>query len=386
MKKTLLLGLIAACQAQAQTLPPSLFLPELVLPREVVDTSSFPVTLPTAAPKAPISGLRYNYEGVSKSLAQYQDDAKVRAMLVIKDGKIVYEYNKFPYTKTSQHQSWSMAKQMLSALVGIAIDEGTIRSVNDRMDAYEPALAVNGFAGVTFKQALQMSSGVAYNEEADRFKLFLDTITDYYTLGSSGYGLREKTTDAALTPAYAPGSKYQYASINSQAIAMALEKAVGMPYQRYLELKLWKPMRTPNSAKVLVDRNRDAFTFCCLYATTRSYAMFGLLYAQGGRLHGRQIVSSDWVRRSTTFDGDPTNWHAVPVNGNKLGLYGFGYHWWALESERNDFSALGVFGQAIHVLPKQNTIIVRISGDFETVGAHIEENVVMGRALADYLD
>lgn len=104
MKKTLLLGLIAACQAQAQTLPPSLFLPELVLPREVVDTSSFPVTLPTAAAKAPISGLRYNYEGVSKSLAQYQDDAKVRAMLVIKDGKIVYEYNKFPYTKTSQHQ------------------------------------------------------------------------------------------------------------------------------------------------------------------------------------------------------------------------------------------------------------------------------------------
>jgi len=386
MKKMLLLGVIAACQVQAQSLPPALFLPELVLPRETVDVSALPVTLPTASPKAPISAMRYTYEGVSKSLSQYQSDAKVRAMLVLKDGKIVYEYNKFPYTKTSLHQSWSMAKQVLSALVGIAIDEGAIRSVNDRMDTYEPALAINGFAGVTFKQALQMSSGVAYNEEADRFQLFLDTISDYYTLGSSGYSLREKTTDTALTPAYAPGSKYQYASINSQAIAMALEKAVGMPYQRYLALKLWKPMRTPNSAKVLVDRSDDAFTFCCLYATTRSYAMFGLLYAQAGRLHGRQIVSSDWVRRSTTFAGDPSNWHAVPVNGNKLGLYGFGYHWWTLEGERNDFSALGVFGQAIHVLPKQNTIIVRISGDFDTPGAHIEENVVMGRALADYLD
>lgn len=386
MKKMLLLGVIAACQAQAQSLPPALFLPELVLPRETVKMSTFPASLPTASPKAPISALRYNYEGVSKSLSQYQSEAKVRAMLVIKNGKIVYEYNKFPYTKNSLHQSWSMAKQVLSAVVGIAIGEGAIRSVNDRMDAYEPALAVNGFAGVTFKQALQMSSGVAYNEEADRFKLFMDTIADYYTLGSSGYSLREKTTDALGAPAFAPGSKYQYASINSQAISMALEKAVGMPYQRYLALKLWKPMRTPDSAKVLVDRSGDAFTFCCLYATTRSYAMFGLLYAQEGRLHGRQIVSSDWVRRSTTFAGDPTNWHAVPVNGNKLGLYGFGYHWWPLAGDREDFSALGVFGQAIHVLPKQNTVIVRISGDFDTLGAHIEENVVMGRALADYLD
>ncbi|MDI1258701.1 serine hydrolase [Aquabacterium sp.] len=382
----LLLGVIAACQAQAQSLPPALFLPELVLPRETVDMATFPVSMPTASPKAPISALRYTYEGVSKSLSQYQSEAKVRAMLVLKDGKIVYEYNNFPYTKTSLHQSWSMAKQVLSAMVGIAIGEGAIRSVNDRMDAYEPALAVNGFAGVTFKQALQMSSGVAYSEEADRFKLFMDTIADYYTLGSSGYTLREKTTDTVLAPAFAPGSKYQYASINSQAISMALEKAVGMPYQRYLELKLWKPMRTPDRAKVLVDRSHEAFTFCCLYATTRSYAMFGLLYAQEGRLHGRQIVSSDWVRQSTTFAGDPTNWHAVPVNGNKLGLYGFGYHWWPLEGERQDFSALGVFGQAIHVLPKQNTVIVRISGDFDTPGAHIEENVVMGRALADYLD
>lgn len=388
MKKTLLLllGLIAACQVQAQSLPPSLFLPELVLPRDPVDRAYWPVTLPTAAPKAPMAAMRYTYEGVSKSLAQYQDEAKVRAMLVIKDGKIVYEYNKFPYTKNSLHQSWSIGKQVLSALVGIAIDEGRIASENDRMDAYEPALAVNGFAGVTFKQALQMSSGVAYNEEADRFKLFMDTISDYYTVGSSGHSLREKTTDAALTPAYAPGSRYQYASINSQAISMALEKAVGMPYQRYLALKLWAPMRTADSAKVLVDRSDDAFTFCCLYATTRSYAMFGLLYAQQGRLHGRQIVSSDWVRRSTTFAGDPSNWHAVPVNGNKTGLYGFGYHWWPLEGERQDFSALGVFGQAIHVLPKQNTVIVRISGDYAAGGAHIEENVVMGRALADYLD
>jgi CubicO group peptidase (beta-lactamase class C family) len=381
------LSLIWACgAAHAQSLPPSLFLPELLLARQNIEVDARPHVFPKVAPKAAIADFRYTFQGVSKSLGDFQADAKVRALLVLKDGNIVYEYNKFPYGKSSLHQSWSMGKQVLSALVGVAIQDGAIRSVNDRMDAYAPELAVNGFAGVTFKQALQMSSGIAYNEEADRFKLFLDTITDRLSGGASGFTLLEKTLDPKMTRAYQPGSKYEYASINSQALSLALEKAVGMPYATYLERKLWKPMATPDRAKILIDRSGESFSFCCLYATTRSYAMFGLLYAQGGRLQDRQIVPRDWVNQSTTFQGDPSNWRAVTRAGGDLGLYGFGYHWWPLAGERGDFSALGIFGQAIHVLPAQNTVIVRISADFDTPGAHAEENAIMGRALADYLD
>ncbi len=383
----MVLSLMWGCGAgHAQGLPPSLFLPELLLARQNIEADVRPRTLPKAVPKAPISDFRYTYQGVSKSLNDFQAEAKVRALLVLKDGNIVYEYNKFPYSKSSLHQSWSMGKQVLSALVGVAIQDGAIRSVNDRMDAYAPELAVNGFAGVTFKQALQMSSGIAYKEEADRFKLFLDTITDRFSGGVSGFSLLEKTLDPKLTQAYPPGSKYEYASINSQALSLALEKAVGMPYATYLERKLWKPMATPDRAKILIDRSDQPFTFCCLYATTRSYAMFGLLYAQGGRLQDRQIVPRDWVSKSTTYQGDPSNWRAVPRAGGDMGLYGFGYHWWPLSGNRADFSALGIFGQAIHVLPAQNTVIVRISADFDTPGAHAEENAIMGRALADYLD
>lgn len=379
-------AMLLSSAAAAQTLPPSLYLPELVLPRDILDVAASPAVLQTAKPRVPLGSFRYTYDGVSKTLAQYQSEAKVRALLVLKGGKIVYEYNRFPYTGNSLHQSWSMAKQVLSAAIGIAIDEGAIRSVDDRMDAYEPALAMNGYAGVTFRQALQMSSGVKYSEEADRFKLFLDAISDYYTGGRSGASIRNKALDPSLTAAFAPGSKFNYASINSQALTLALEKAVGERYQAYLQKKLWIPMATEDRAKVLVDRADDAFTFCCLYATTRSYAMFGLLYAQGGQLHGRQIVSADWVRKSTTFAGDPSNWHGVDRAGSASRIYGFGYHWWPLEGERGDFSALGVYGQAIHILPKQNTVIVRVSGDFDTPGAHSEENVALGRALADYLD
>jgi len=378
------LGFDQPCQAQK--LPPSLFLPELLLPRADIDVSADAQALPTNSPKAPISEFRYDHQGVTKSLSQYQKEANVRAMLVLKDGQIVYEYNRFPYSQSTLHQSWSISKQVLSALIGMAIADGAIRSVTDRMDAYAPELAVNGFAGVTFKQALQMSSGVLYNEEQDRFKLFMDTIKDNLTFGGAGHALKDKALDLALTQAYAPGSSYSYASINSQALSRALEKAVGMPYQRYLEVKLWKPLGTTDKAKILVDRRKEAFTFCCLYATTRSYAMFGLLFAQHGRLHDKQLVPAEWVLKSTTFSKDANNWHAVPRAGRAMGLYGFGYHWWPLEGGRGDFSALGVFGQAIHVLPKQNTVVVRISGDFEEPGAHAEENAIMGRALADYLD
>lgn len=372
----------AAC---AQGLPAPLFLPEAVLPRQTIEASPYPIALKTARPRAPIAHFTYSFKGETKSLDSYLAEAKVRSLLVLKDGKIVYEYNRFPYTSRSLHQSWSIGKQVLSAAVGVALAEGAIRSVDDRMDAYDPSLALNGFAGVTFKQALQMSSGVGYDEEADRFKLFLDVITDFYTLGVSGRDLSEKTFDVGLKNTYASGSRYQYASINSQAISSALEKAVGMPYQKYIERKLWQRMGMPDDAKVLVDRKGNAFTLCCLYATTRSYATFGLMYARGGELNGRQVLPREWVTRATTLGGDPGNWANVPREGNEFGLYGFGYHWWPLSGDRGDFSALGVFGQAIHVLPAQDVVIVRMSGDFDTPGAHAEENAIMGRALADYL-
>lgn len=373
--------------AGAQGLPPSLFLPELVLQREEVAAAVRPVTLSKAFAPKDITKVTYTFNGETRTFNQFLTNAKVKSFMVLKNGRVVYEYHKFPNTKGTLHQSWSIGKLVLSTMVGIAIDSGAIRSVDDRMDQYDPRLGANGFAGVTFKQALQMTSGIKYDEEADRLALFGDVITDAYTLGLGGKTLLEKTVDAVLTPDFTPGARYEYASINSEAIKMALEKAVGMPYQKYLTTKLWQPMGMPDAAKILVDRENNAFTFCCLYATTRSYAMFGQMYAQGGRFNGRQIVSSDYVRRATTFAGDPTNWRAVDVprkDGSQV--RGFGYHWWPLEGTREDFTAAGVFGQAVHVLPKQNTVVVRLSSDFDNVEASAHESVILGRAIADYLN
>jgi CubicO group peptidase (beta-lactamase class C family)/sugar lactone lactonase YvrE len=368
-------------------LPPELFLPELVLNNDTIPPSSDPARLRKKYRRFIEENFIYEYEGQQRCLADFFSDAEVRSFLIMKDGRIVYEYYKAPCNRYSKQQSWSMSKQILSILVGIAIDQGAIDSVEDPMDKYDPRLRDNGFAGVSFRQALQMSSGIKYDEENDRYQLFFDIIKDTYTSGRLGYTLVEKTTAPELVREYEPDSRWQYASINSQAIAMALTAAVGEPLQDYLWKKLWDPMGMEHGAKILVDREHTEFTFCCLYATTRSYAAIGQLYANGGHYNGKQIVSQDWVRLSTTLD-DPHSWSGEYANpeGITSDNFGFAYHWWPLKGDRGDFTALGVYGQSIHVLPKQNTVVVRTSGDFEVEGAHRDEALVLGRAIADYLD
>jgi CubicO group peptidase (beta-lactamase class C family) len=368
-------------------LPPELFLPEQVLESDRIPSSWNPVQLEKISPGLSEEDFTYEYEGQKRHLTDFFSDAEVRSFIIMKDGYIVYEYYEPPYNRYSKQQSWSIAKQILSILVGIAIDEGAIDSVEDPMDQYDPRLRDNGFAGVSFRQALQMSSGIKYDEKNDRVQLFFDIIDNYYTLGSLGHTLVEKTTAPELVREYEPDSRWQYASINSQAIAMALTAAVGEPLQDYLWKKLWDPMGMEDGAKILVDREHTEFTFCCLYATTRSYAAIGQLYANGGYYNGKQIVSQDWVRRSTTLD-DPHSWSGEYVNpeGISSDNFGFAYHWWPLKGDRGDFTALGVYGQSIHVLPKQNTVVVRTSGDFEVEGSHSDEALVLGRAIADYLD
>jgi CubicO group peptidase (beta-lactamase class C family) len=379
-------GIVAADESGFE-LPPQLFLPELAIGNDRIQPSTYPIRLKKKYNGFSEEHFTYEYDGRQKRLADFFSEAEVRSFIVMKDEKILYEYYKPPYNRYSKQQSWSIAKQILSILVGIAIDEGVIDSVEDPMDQYDPRLSENGFAGVSFRQALQMSSGIKYDEVNDRFQLFSDIIVNNFSGGGFGHTMVDKTLAPELVPDYEPDSRWHYASINSQAIAMALAAAVGEPLQDYLWKKLWDPMGIQDSAKILVDREHTEFTFCCFYATARSYAAIGQLYANGGYYNGKQIVSQDWVRRSTTLD-DPHSWSGdyVRPGGVSSDTFGFAYHWWPLKGSRGDFTALGVFGQSIHVLPKQNTVVVRTSGDYEVEGSHKEEAVALGRAIADYLD
>lgn len=367
-------------------LPPQLFLPEIVINHATIPPSTTPKQLSIKGIPGIDANFSYTFDGERKTLTQYLSDASVRSFIILKDGNIVYEYYRSPFTNQSRQQSWSVSKQVLSILVGIAIDEGKIGSVEDSMDQYEPRLSTNGFAGVSFRQALQMSSGIKFDEKKDRFNLFFDIIEDRFSLGGFGATLTEKTLDPGLTNDYEPDSIWHYASINTQAISMALAAATQSSIQDYLWEKLWNPLGISHSARILVDREHHEFTFCCLYATARSYATLGQLYANGGHYNGEQIVSSEWVRLSTTLD-DTRSWsgsEGAHPEGVTSDNFGFAYHWWPLKGDRGDFTALGVYGQSVHIFPYENVVIVRLSGD-HTEGAHREESLSLNRAIADFL-
>ena len=381
-------GLLALSSLEVSALPPQLFKPEWVLPTSPVQgprTGQQPLRVALPAEPRDLSAVRYEWEGRRWSLEDFHGRGAVKALLVLQDGKVVYEHHRWPNGPTTLHQSWSMMKQVLSALVCLAIQQGRISSVDDPMDRYAPALAANGFKGVTFRQALMMSAGVRYVEEVDRVALFMQVIANRFTVGLAGHTLDQKVTEPALSRAFEPGSKYEYASIVSQAMAMALEGAQGQPLHRILSRDIWTPLGMPDDARLLTDAQGRDFALCCLYATARSYAVFGQWFLQEGAWRGQQLLNAQWVQDSTRF-AEGKSWHStqVPRKVKTRELMGFGYHWWPLEGGRGDFIALGIQGQMIHVSPRQGVVVVRLSNDYVD-GYHAEEGVTMARAVADFL-
>jgi CubicO group peptidase (beta-lactamase class C family) len=382
--RLLVAGLLSLSILSAQALPPQLFHPEWLLPGADV---AGPATGRAALPSQPLDlhDVRYERDGQRIGIENFQSRASVKALLALRDGQVVYEYHRWPNGPQTLHQSWSMMKQVLSMLIGLAIQQGHIQSVDDPMDRYAPALASNGFKGVTFRQALLMSAGVRYNEEPDRIAMFQQVILNRWSFGGLGASVRDNTVTPKLDRVWEPGSRYQYASIVSQALSMALEGATKQPLRTLLSRDIWQPLGMPDNARLLTDREGQGFSLCCLYATARSYAIFGQWMAQGGQWRGQPLLNADWVRRATSFE-DPGAWHsnAVPRTAKTEELFGFAYHWWPLEGTRGDFTALGVHGQMIYVSPKQNVVVVRLSDDYAP-GAHHEEAIALFRALADRL-
>ncbi|MFN3914792.1 MAG: serine hydrolase [Aquabacterium sp.] len=151
----------------AQAMPPQLFKPEWFLPLERLAPATAQRTVLPSSP-VDVSGVRYVRDGREWRLDDFLTRGQVKSLLVVHDGKIVHEVHQWPHGPSTRHQSWSVMKQVLSMLVGRALQRGQIRSLDDPMDRYLPSLAKNGFAGVTFRQALLMSSGVRYVEDVDR--------------------------------------------------------------------------------------------------------------------------------------------------------------------------------------------------------------------------
>lgn len=272
---------------------------------------------------------------------KYLEDNKTVAFLVIKNDTIQYEKYFKGYDKESIVPSFSMAKSVTSILIGCAIDEGLIKSVDEPITNYIPELKKNGFDKVTIKHLLQMTSGIKFNESY--INPFGDAASFYY-----GLNLRKEIGKMKLKTE--PGKTFEYVSGNTQLLGLVLERSLKeKTITSYLQEKIWTPLEMEYDASWSIDRKKNGLekTFCCLNARARDFAKIGRLYKNKGNWNGKQIVSQKWVEESTKLD----------TSDGSANFYQ--YQWW-LPTPNEDFMAEGILGQFVYVNPSKDLIIVRL--------------------------
>ena len=321
--------------------------------------ATMPSRLARAAVEPPI---HYDYEGKSFTVDDYLARHPVTGFLLARDDTILIE--RYQYARNDRHRlaSWSMAKTVTAMLIGIAIAEGRIRSVDDRADAYVPALIGTEYGGTSLRHLLQMSSGVRFLEEYsgrdDVMQLARDT---FARVGVGGVDAVRKFNER-VAPS---GTRFYYASVETQVLGLVLTNALGRPVAEYLEQKIWQPMGAEADATWLVDRSGQESTYCCLNAVLRDYARLGLLLAHDGNWRGRQIIPAAWMADATSKH--PRQEHLWPMVATPF--FGYGYQTWIFPSEERRFALLGVRGQRIFVDPASRLVMVhtavrkRESGD-----------------------
>ena len=278
----------------------------------------------------------------------YLEASGTTTFLVVRDDELLYEKYFNGYDKDSLQTSFSMAKSYASALVGIAIDEGYIKSVDEPITTYIPELLEKDerFKSITIRHLLTMSSGIKYEEGGDLpWSEDADDTKTYYATD-----LRELALNCQIEGE--PGEYFEYNNYNPLLVGMIVERATGMPVSRFLQEQLWKPVGMEADGSWSLDSKKSGFEKMesGVNARARDFARFGMLFAKEGRnWEGEQLISRSWVEESTRADAttDPS--------------LEYQYFWWVdTPGSKNHFSARGKYGQYIYVAPEKDLVIVRL--------------------------
>ncbi len=292
----------------------------------------------------------------SLSLPQFLEDSGTTGILVIKDGNIRVEKYFQGNSQTQQNISWSVAKSFVSAMFGLAIEEGFIDNIEQPVTDYVPELKGTGYDNVRIKDVLQMSSGVRFNEDYGDFDSDINRFGRTIAFGSS---LDEFA--ASLTREKQPGTFNHYVSIDTQVLGMVLDRALDVPLTEYLQTKFWQPMGMEHRAYWLTDDYGMELALGGLNVTMRDYAKFGWLFLNKGNWFGEQLVPEQWVIDSVTPDAP----HVMPGENNPYSSssFGYGYQWWIPLGADDEFAAQGIYHQYIYIDPDQNLVIVKLSAN-----------------------
>lgn len=261
-------------------------------------------------------------------------------LIVVQDGRIRLERYARGYSRAGRYTSFSVAKSLTSTLVGAAVRDGFIKSVDDPVTRYIPGLAGSAYDGVSVRQVLTMTSGVKWNE-------------DYTDPNSDVARMYAKPAPPGMDPTVAylrtlpreatPGTKWVYKTGETNLIGVLVQNATGKTLTDYAQAKIWRPFGMERDLFWMVDASGRDIGGCCLSASLRDYARIGLFALSGGK----GVVPDGWFKDATRAQ--------APVGDGR----GYGYQWWV--NADGTFQAQGIFGQLIHVDPKRRLVIAMSS-------------------------
>ena len=297
--------------------------------------------------------INYQYKGNRSSIAEYLSRNPVTGLLIAKDDRILVEHYQYGRTDRDRLMSQSMAKSIMGMLIGIAISEGAIKSVDDTAETYVPGFKGTEYGATPLRALLHMSSGVDFGEARDDGRdldrLWIDMVRG---TGAKGTIASIVQFNRRIAP---PGTRYYYASIEADVLGMVLHHAVNKSASDHLHEKVWEPIGAEADAAWMVDAHGFEVAHGFFNAVLRDYARLGRLLAHDGAWQGRQIIPAQWMIDATTVRG--SDGYLAP--GKATPGFGYGYLLWLLPGTRRQFALFGSLGQRIFVDPISKLVLVQ---------------------------
>src|ERR1051326_1405985 len=256
--------------------------------------------------------------------------------------------------------SQSMAKTITAMLMGIAVQDGAIRSIDQPASDYVPGLAGTEYGKTPIRALLHMASGVAFNEVYDAPGDNRHLSEMLFSRAAPGPARALATFNTREVP---PDTRFHYAGSETEVLGLVLTAAVKMPLPDYLASRIWRPIGAEADADWTIDASGQETAFCCITAVVRDWARVGMMMANDGAWNGQQIVPKQWVLDATTVQAP------FLAPGVATRYRGYGYQTWLLPGPRREFALLGIHGQRIYVDPAaklllvQTAVSVKASGD-----------------------
>jgi CubicO group peptidase (beta-lactamase class C family) len=314
---------------------------DTLFPARTIPAPKQPVPLARAASEPAI---RYGFAGLDLTLDDYLNRQPVTGLLIAKDNTILVERYQYGRTDTDRLTSFSMAKSVVALLIGIALKEGAIRSVDDLAETYVSGLKDTEYGRTPIKALLLMASGVAFSEDyasqsSDINKLARLTLEDP---GDSLAAVKQFNTRRSP-----PGARFSYSSAETVVLGLVLAAATKRTVSDYAAEKLWQPLGAEADATWIIDATGQEVTFAYVNAVLRDWARLGLMLANRGNWQGKTVVPEDWLTASAA--------DALPTDSPRV-KYGYQI-WYSADSRR--FSLRGLRGQYVLVDPDLKLVLVQ---------------------------